>query len=238
MSTPASPIPVRITDRTGESTPELKNRVRRFVELAEQVEAHRLTGSSPGFMNFTLEADLDTGTTIGGLVTVTPDDPDLWELLATRERTLVFVEDEPLHLTKVAAAIGREHPGLREATKLLGQLYREWKSKPRFLVQKFPNAAPPGLPDGSLLSLHVGPPTITSEIDLTSMTSDLELANLYLNSRLWHADEDKSQEWDSMTEMEKATCRKAAEGRAISGAGLVISALRLIRLLRQNGYDF
>lgn len=92
---------------------------------------------------------------------------------------------------------------------------------------------------GNVQSLLIGPSTeLEPQFDFTEMTTDLELNKLYANAILWHADRDKIAAWNEMPPTLRNLAGKAAEGRAISAAGLVHVAAGAIRACRAAGYDF
>lgn len=231
---------IYIDARTLDSSPDLIQRVGHFMELAQRVEANPLCGSNPPLVNLSLMLDPASETVTGADISFAGQDPDQWELLLTRERTLVFNEDDPVHITKVAAAIGREHEGLRGATKELGRRYRDWKARTAFGVRRMGPSLPEDCPTvGNVQSLLIGPSAeLEPHIDFTEMTTDLELTKLYANAILWHADSDKIAVWNEMSPTLRDLARKAAESRTISAAGLVHVAAETIRACRVAGYDF
>lgn len=231
---------IYIDARTLDSSPDLIQRTGHFMELAERVEADSLCGTSPPLVHLSLTLDSERDVVRGADISFAGQDPDQWELLLTRERALVFNEDDPVHITKLAAAIGREHEGLREATKALGRRYRDWKAKTVFGVRRLGPSLPEDSPTvGNVQRLLIGPTTVLEpHIDFTEMTTDLGLTKLYANAILWHADSDKIAVWNEMSPTLKDLARKAAESRAISAAGLVHVAAEAIRACRAAGYDF
>lgn len=231
---------IYIDARTLDSSPDLIQRVGHFMELAERVEANPLRGAAPPLVHLSFTLDPAQEAVTGADISFAAQDPDQWELLLTRERALVFNEDDPVHLTKLAAAIGREHEGLRAATKALGHQYRDWKARTSFGVRRLGPSRPEDSPTvGNVQSLLIGPSTeLEPHVDFTEMTTDLELTKLYANAILWHADSDKVAVWKEMSPTLKDIARKAAESRAISAAGLVRVAAEAIRACRAAGYDF
>ena len=232
--------PILIDPRDVDSSPDLIQRVGNFVNLAERVVASPLFGATPPTLTATLTFDAATGAAVGADISVAGQNPDEWELLLTRERAMVFNEEDPVHITQLASAIGREHLGLRAATRALGRRYHVWKATPLFGVRRLGPTAPEDVPAvGNVQALVIAPVAeLAPRLDFDSMTSDLSLAQLYANSQLWHADSDKTATWNGMPEALKDLARKAAEARAISGAGLVHVAVEFIRSCRRHGYDF
>lgn len=231
---------VYIDARTVDSSPDLIQRAGHFMELAQRVEANPLCGTAPRLVHLALTLDPESDAVTGADISFAGQDPDQWELLLTRERALVFNEDDSVHITKLAAAIGREHEGLREATRALGRRYRDWKATTSFGVRRLGPSQPETSPAvGNVQSLLIGPSTeLASHIDFTEITTDLELTKLYANAILWHADSEKIAVWNEMSPKLKDLARKAAESRAISAAGLVHLAAEAIRACRAAGYDF
>ena len=114
---------IYIDPREVDSSPDLVQRVSHFVTLAERIALSPLFGATPATLRTSFTFDPATGSTVGAEISVVEQDPDQWELLLTRERAMVFNENGPIHITAVASAIGKEHAGLRSATKALGRRY-------------------------------------------------------------------------------------------------------------------
>lgn len=75
-----------------------------------------------------------------------------------------------------------------------------------------------------------------SEADFTP---DYELADIYLNACVWHADNDKAQEFFDSSAMIQANYAKCAEIRALSAIRLVGQLRQFILDAREHGgYDF
>lgn len=150
------------------SSPDLVQRVGHFMEMAERVEASPLCGEAPPLVHLSLSLDPAEKAVTGADITFASQDPDQWELLLTRERALVFNEDDPVHVTKLAAAIGREHQGLRAATKELGRRYGAWKARTSFGVRRMGPSLPEDAPSvGNVQSLLIGPSAELAQIDFT-----------------------------------------------------------------------
>lgn len=217
-------------------------RVSHFMHLAERVASSPLVGTTPPTLTAAFTFDPDTGAVLGADLTVGDQNPDAWELLLTRERSMVFNETDPVHITKIASAIGKEHGGLRQAAREIRVRYHAWKNSPLFGVRRLGPTAPEDLErltTGNLINMAAYPVgQFPPEVDLGAMTSDFELAQLYVNSQLWHADPEKVAVWNEMPDILKDLARKAAEGRAITGATLVHVVAGFIKSCRDNGYDF
>ncbi len=203
------------------------------MEMAERVEASPLFGTEPLMYEVTLTVDLKTEVVVDASAELGDQDPDQWELLLTRERALVFNEDDSVHITKLAAAIGREHEGLRPLTSVLGQQYRKWKDWMAFGVVQWTTSTPEAIPSVAELAEEA-----RQQLNSAEMTTDLALTKLYANALLWHSDPDKIAVWNKMPPQLKDAARKAAEGRAITAAKLVHIVAEAIRSCRVAGYDF
>lgn len=231
---------ISIYPRQIDSSSGLLQRVGQFVQLAERVESSPLFDSSPPTLTALLTVDTRTGTTLGADLAVADHDPDQWELLLTRERALIFNETDAVHITQLASAIGKEHTGLRSATKVLGRQFYEWKATPLFAIQQLGPTDPADMPTvGNVQRMAWGPAgQVSALVDVETMTSDFSLTLLYANSQLWHADQDKTAVWNALPNLAQELARKAAETRAISASRLVHTALEFVRFCRSNGYDF
>ncbi|MEI3867306.1 hypothetical protein V6S02_09470 [Microbacterium sp. CCNWLW134] len=223
----------------GPSSVELKANVANFMERAERIAGNPLAGQDAQF-TVRMRKDIQTGeiSATGFDPRVLPEDD--WLAMAARMRPIIFLEDDPVSLSKLTAQIEREHVALRGRLKQARQRLSAWKRHAFVYLGNF-EVAPPGLVAGEERSqqVRIGPPGRSpSGIATEGLATDFDYANTYLNAMVWHSDTNKSMEYQAASEFMKKQYRKCAEIRVLSAAKDIIPPLRQWILdARADGHD-
>lgn len=236
---------VRIPPATNPSTPELVRAVRLYMSQAERILAHPLAGVDATF-TVKVEVDPATGASEPYDVELSNVPAESWEYLATLVRTVIFLESEPTSLKKLTGRMEREHPPLRGSLKPIRSEFERWKRQVFFGVTISVNevSPPTGLltPQGQtrrVTGFQTGEAyALTSDAMPEGMVADWELANTYLNTRLWHADAEKYARYEDYSPTVWEVLAKAAELRTLQSVQYVRWLTKYIRHARMNGYDF
>lgn len=143
-------------------------------------------------------------------------------------------------IPKLTTQIEREHKTLRGRLKQARTGLAAWK-KHAFVYAGNLDRAPSPLPadEVQVQQVRIGPPGASpSGVPLDGLMTDYDYADIYLNANVWHADVDKSVEYQAATEFIQQHYRKCAEIRVLSAAKEIIPPLRQWILdARAAGHD-
>ena len=204
-----------------QSTPELQLAVSRFMSRAEDVLGHPLAGTTSNIL-LTLKADPATGKVVGADFEPNLQDKNSWGFLATMLRPLIFLTNDDGSVGRLMNLMKRDHPllrghGLEEIKKGISS----WRKQPIIAVQDFgPVEKAEGEPaQGNVTTLWTGKPgTRPESFDVDQLTPDFELADVYFNGRMWHADAEKVDEFERASPGMQKLMAKCAEVRTLGGA--------------------
>jgi hypothetical protein len=166
---------------------------------------------------------------------------------ATMERPILWTEAEPIYITQLVSAIGKEHEKLRPQCKQISAVFNEWKNK-LFIgaqtgVTRQPNPQTALPTEGwklvNVWTEPVGTPLPEDEMADAPVVTDMYDASVYLNGFVWHNDSPKTAEYRAAPEVAQMHYRKCAEIRVFSGLQMVIKPIHQFFLdARANGEDF
>lgn len=231
MTTPEPEVVTPTTPISGlPSSPELKARIVDFMERADELLAHELAHYQAPF---TLNVTMCEST--GGVLGVELDhrllDKGKLVYFATIQRPILWTESEPIYITELISALGKEHPNLRPHCGKIADVFKDWKNR-LFIGTKSGVSDPenhqlPPSEDRSwkITNVHmspVGTPFPEDQFVEAPMVDDMYYAKVYLNGFVWHNDAPKTAEYRAATELEQLHYRKCAEIRVFSGLQMVI----------------
>lgn len=164
---------------------------------------------------------------------------DSWQSLAYRIRPLIYLQRESLYIPNVMGRIEVLAPKMAEHATQLTRALAAWKTSVFFNKVDL-GQLPPGeaLPYGEhrVTDVYMGTPQEIEaliESEGGTMIPDYELADKVFYGDLFHHDDDKVLELESLTPLDQQMYAKAAETRARTSCYYIHGAKQLI----QAGWD-
>lgn len=229
MTTPSTSIPAASSD-------DLRSNIANFMQRADRVAAHPLTGAPIPIMTIGPGPDDP-----GPVIDVQEPPEESWAYLALVLRPIVFIHQEPISIHLLTNAIRREHVDLRGALQPIKDAFTWWQTTVQFAFQDLGPADQPRHDQAPLVTgawhAPVGTP-LPDGSQLADMVTDYQLADVYLNGCLWHSDTQKFQKYQEATVFMKAIMAKSAELRTRTAAPFALALRSFITERRTEGYDF
>lgn len=220
------------------SSDDLKTSVATFMDRADEIVAHPLADTQSTFkILFTKDPEDGTWTAAHDR-NLLPEEQ--WGWLATRMRSVIFLEQESISFNVLTKRIEKEHEELRGSLKAGRERLKAWK-KHVFVYSGAIGKAEVPLPEGktAIQQVKFGPPGASpSGVDLGTLSPDYEYADAYLNSQVWHSDTTKARQYQAASADRKQHYRKCAEIRVITAIGIVAQLRQWILDARTDGWDF
>ena len=217
-----------------QSSADLKARIVDFMDRADELLSHELADyTAPFTLNIT--ARRSTGEVIGYDLDHRLLPKEQLVYFATMERPILWTEGEPIYVSELVAAIGKEHPNLRPHCGQISRVFKDWKTRlfigTRDGVTDPKNQQLPPSDDGSwkITGVWTRPAGTSLPQDLVAdpnLVEDMYYAKIYLNGFVWHNDSPKTAEYRAASELLQLHYRKCAEIRVFSGLQMVIRPIR------------
>lgn len=154
--------------------------------------------------------------------------------LATKMRPIIFLDQDPISLSKLTSTIEREHPAIRGTLKPLRSSLETWKKQIYFAMTMVDADD-----DKNREQVWVGPAgTVPEWFDPSETATDFYYANVYFNSEVWHGDTNKALEYQAATPIMQAHIVRCAEARTIGAIHHISRLYEWILQAREVGADF
>lgn len=202
--------------------------IREFIKRAKDVDQHpEVSKVPPTLMRAQLSAERDHF-----YVEVPTMDTMSWQHLATLVRPLALLEGEPIYLPKVLDVYCKLNPAAREAASGLRRDFITAMKDPLVQVGTSPDVAegapaPDGKPRLLSVTSYVVPPKdpLNGFVDITT---GRELAEIYINSQLFHANPDQARKFESFSVYMKGFAQTCAAVQVRGSAYFIRRALRIL----------
>jgi hypothetical protein len=165
-----------------------------------------------------------------------------WYPLAMLIRPIMYLEGEPVQLTKVLQLIKREAPDMREAAEAIRLDVSRWRKSMYYGLQHLGDAAPEdALPTGQhrIEAIHSGPAGAwpeSADVDAAiPIIPDWVLADTYFNGEMFHSDGPKAETIAGSAGFTLSAYKQAAQIRTVHSTPFIRRTLELVQRGRTEG---